>query len=250
MKRNGIWVIVVLILLVAFYFFTNMQCKKNEIEKQAAIEAAIAHVLDSVESRRTLQSPPERTHIVYVEKEVPKVVPPKKDKPDASKNENTFIDERDGQQYSFIKVNDLLWMAQNLNYETDGSFCYDNIAANCDELGGLYNWSSANTSCPEGWHLPNDDEWASLFKYYGGVNVAGRALKEGGDSGFNALMAGYRDHENFYGKKDESAYFWSSTEQNENYASFRGMYHNTNNIGPYTYTKTDAFSVRCVKKVE
>jgi len=242
MKRNGFWIIVILLLLVAFYFYMNTECEKKELDNQAAIAAAVAHALDSVESHRTLQAPPERTHIVYIEKEAPKeqkVVEPKK--------ENMFTDERDGQQYKFIKVNDLFWMAENLNFDTEGSFCFDNIPANCDDLGRLYKWSIANTSCPEGWRLPDDEDWARLFKYFGGVNVAGKGLKKGGDSGFDALMAGYRDHANFYGKKDESAYFWSSTEQNKNYASFRGMYHNTSNIGPYTYTKEDAFSVRCVK---
>ncbi len=98
------------------------------------------------------------TYKLLIEKEQ-KVVKPKKD--------NTFTDERDGQQYKFIKVNDMLWMAENLNFDTEGSFCFDNTLASCDDLGRLYKWSTANTFCPEGWRLP-DDEWL-LFQGSGDI---------------------------------------------------------------------------------
>ena len=61
------------------------------------------------------------------------------------------------------------------------------------------------------------------------------------------MMAGYRDKKGYYGKVDSSAYFWSSTDQDEHYASFKGMYKEYSNIGPYTYNKPDGFSVRCMK---
>ena len=31
--------------------------------------------------------------------------------------------------------------------------------------GRLYDWEAALTACPAGWHLPSDEEWATLIKY-------------------------------------------------------------------------------------
>jgi uncharacterized protein (TIGR02145 family) len=159
-----------------------------------------------------------------------------------------LVDERDGQEYKIFESGDgNWWMAQNLNFATPGSWCYDLKDENCSDWGRLYTWEEATTACPEGWHLPDDDEWNALLNYYGGVHYAGKALKEGGESNFNAQLSGYRDKAGFFGKINESAYYWSSTEQNADYASFKGIYKSVDNVGAYTYTKPDGLSVRCVK---
>jgi uncharacterized protein (TIGR02145 family) len=243
MKQFGICILIIILLLAGFWFYMDNKCSKLQNEKDEAIAAAVASAIDSVKSHRALNPPPVRTHIVYVEKPAPKK------KVDKTKR-NVFTDTRDNQEYSFIDVDGTLWMADNLNYKSDDSYCYDAENAKCDNFGRLYTWKAATNTCPDGWRLPNDDDWKKLIWHNGGIEYAGKELKEGGESGFNALMAGYRDKHNFYGKVNESTYFWSSTEQNENYASFRGMYHNNDNIGPYTYTKADAFSVRCIKDEE
>ena len=242
MKRSIICILIIVILGVVLWYYFDGKIKKLEAERDAAIELAVAEAIELNKSKGVAKEPPVRTKIVYVEKEVPAKEPkqPKKD-PDM------FTDERDGKQYKFVEVDDMTWMADNLNYESEGSWCYEGNADNCNNWGRLYTWNEATEVCPDGWHLPNDEEWGKLIWHFGGNDVAGKALKEGGKSGFDALMAGYRDKQNFYGKVDSSAYFWSATEQNENYASFKGIYIDYSNIGPYTYTKPDGFSVRCVK---
>ena len=43
---------------------------------------------------------------------------------------------------------------------------YNNDLLNVDLYGYLYNWSAANDSrgiCPEGFHLPSDQEWSELI---------------------------------------------------------------------------------------
>ena len=146
-----------------------------------------------------------------------------------------------------MEIHGHVWMAQNLNFKTPKSKCYDGKETNCDKYGRLYSWDEAMTACPQGWHLPNDAEWSDLINYYGGIWKAGAALRHGEHSGFDALMAGYYDKKGFYGKLDEGTYFWSSTEINDNYASFKGIYKTADNVGTYTYTKADGFSVRCIK---
>ena len=239
MKRSIICILIIIILGVVLWYYFDGKIKKLEAERDAAIELAVAEAIELNKSKGVAKEPPVRTKIVYVEKEVPAKKP--KSAPDM------FTDERDGKQYKFVEVDDMTWMADNLNYESEGSWCYEGNAGNCNNWGRLYTWNAANEVCPNGWHLPNDEEWGKLIWHFGGNDVAGKALKEGGKSGFEALMAGYRDKQNYYGKVDTSAYFWSATEQNENYASFKGIYIDYSNIGPYTYTKLDGFSVRCIK---
>ena len=81
--------------------------------------------------------------------------------------DGTFADPRDGQEYKSIEIGEQVWMAENLNYDMDSSWCYDDDPANCEVYGRLYNWEAAMNSCPEGWHLSSWDEWLQLYNYLG-----------------------------------------------------------------------------------
>ncbi|MGM9985219.1 MAG: fibrobacter succinogenes major paralogous domain-containing protein [Fibrobacter intestinalis] len=126
---------------------------------------------------------------------------------------------RDGQTYKTVQIGNQTWMAENLNYETDDSYCYDE-PANCRKYGRLYTWDLA--PCPSGWHLPSKVEWDTLFTAVGGEDVAGLKLKStsgwyndgnGTDEyGFSVLPAGYRNGDGDYLSADKDATFWSSTE--------------------------------------
>jgi len=161
------------------------------------------------------------------------------------KNKNSFIDPRDGQEYRTVKMKDgKVWMAENLNFEINGSWNYNFDQANADKYGKLYTWDAAKKACPSGWHLPNDTEWWRMIKHYGtalnGMDInptqpsaaekselAYNALIKGGDSGFSALLGGYQFNEGrFLGKGDYPAFkslnkyggYWTSTELNSIYA--------------------------------
>jgi uncharacterized protein (TIGR02145 family) len=42
--------------------------------------------------------------------------------------------------------------------------------------GRIYNWETAMKVCPEGWHLPSDEEWQELVNFVG-KEIAGKKLK-------------------------------------------------------------------------
>jgi uncharacterized protein (TIGR02145 family) len=244
MKKTIVFIIILLLMVAACLYYNCMQKEKFELDKKEAVAAAVQRTIDSLDQRHVLETPPQSV-------KAHKPPPPEPIHTPEPEQEATgpdmLLDARDGQEYKVFEANGQWWMGENLNFETTDSWCYNLDKAGCDSWGRLYTWDIATSACPEGWHLPNDQEWLSLINYYGGVHYAGTNFKVGGASDFNALMSGYRDKAGFFGKVDESAYYWSSTTQNDEYASFKGIYSNVSNIGTYTYTKTDGLSVRCVK---
>lgn len=102
---------------------------------------------------------------------------------------NTLKDLRDGKTYRTTNIGGRVWMAENLNYETPNSYCYNDSAEYCETYGRLYTIAAAVDSigafgsagkgcgfytncslegtvrgvCPSGWHLPDADEWKALF---------------------------------------------------------------------------------------
>jgi len=131
--------------------------------------------------------------------------------------------------------------------------------------------------CPTGWHIPTHDEWTDLERQVcadnGNDNCAttfpkdtsttgwlgtdeGDSLKTAedcyggsncGTSGFEALLAGYRDTNGFFNYWGTLTYFWSSAEYSSFYAWKRFLYLYEARVYRLTYPKANGFSVRCLK---
>ena len=178
----------------------------------------------------------------------------------AKSSVSTFTDSRDGKKYKTVTIGAQTWMAQNLNFAAEGSKCYDDEDGNCAKYGRLYNWATAKTACPTGWHLPMDEEWAALINHIGGEETAGKYLKSasgwndngngGDDYGFSALPGGsgfYLSGGDFggFGKIGEMSFFWSATAAEKGGYWYRAMRGENQEITKY-YTSQNLFSVRCV----
>ena len=182
--------------------------------------------------------------------------------PEEEASGSTLTDPRDNKTYKTVKIGTQTWMAENLNYEAKGSKCYDNNPANCKKYGMLYNWYTAKTACPDGWHLPSDTEWQTLVDFAGGDETAGKILKasngwndnygksgNGEDKfGFSALPSGLGNPNNFY-DVGNYGYWWSSSEYgSSNRAYHRHMGYSYENVYNRNHIGKDfLFSVRCVQ---
>ena len=63
--------------------------------------------------------------------------------------DGSFVDSRDGQVYKMVTIGNQVWMAQNLNFESPDSYCYEDKKDNCTKYGRLYKWSAAMDSAME-----------------------------------------------------------------------------------------------------
>ena len=215
----------------------------------------------------------------------------------------TFVDARDDKTYKTVVIGSQMWMAEDLNYVDSLNYpsmlgrnlCYKTCRyCSCEGYGRYYTWSAAMDSvgtfsdngkgcgagrvcsptypvqgiCPEGWHLPTQEEWKVLIS---SVVYVGKMLKsttgwllEGGNGadvyGFSAKPAGYAGHTNAgrdtvwgFGR---IAMFWSSTDVNDYEANDLAITNTVNSEGVFVrddleyYDKTSkkiALPVRCVK---
>jgi len=183
------------------------------------------------------------------------------------------------QDYSTVQIGTQTWMAENLNYEGPtgnrigkcvGEFgSYGTLVdsgGHCGTYGRLYDWATAKTVCPSGWHLPSDEEWTTLTDYVesqgGCTGCDGTRLKTasangyyycsdyiaGTDNhGFSALLGGIGGGTSF-SNVGLLGYWWSSTEGGDSYNVYsRGIGCNFSRVTRVFSSKVDLLSVRCLQ---
>jgi uncharacterized protein (TIGR02145 family) len=186
-----------------------------------------------------------------------------------------LVDDRDGQIYKTVRIGDQVWMAENLNYKVDSSFCYNDSAEYCEKYGRLYQWAAAvgksdeecgyekscvlsgkvRGVCPEGWYLPDTTDWKTLFAGVGGFEIAGRILRSqtgwlsignGTDAyGFSAISTRFIDVKSIL--EGQSAIFWTATMFSSYNAYEVEIGFLSTAVGYMPAIKFLGFSVRCLQ---
>ena len=172
----------------------------------------------------------------------------------------TLTDSRDNRSYKTVKIGNQVWMAENLNFETEDSYCYNDSAEYCEKYGRLYEWASAMEACPMGWHLPSKEEWHALFTAVGDSSSANLGLKStngwidnlnGSDAyGFSMLPGGFRDVGGVYINEKRVAFFWSSADKDDTFAYYMSFVSTSSKQADPSMKldyKKEALSVRCVR---
>jgi len=172
---------------------------------------------------------------------------------------DTLPDKRDGKTYKAVKIGKQVWTAENMNYQTDSSWCCENSLDTCAKYGRLYTWKAAQKACPAGYHLPTRKEWQTLVDYTGDWSTAGKKLKsrsgwiERGngtdDFGFKALPNRYCvvGGSGIFFDVGKNGSWWTATEKDSSTAYIRDMVYNFGNVGEFRSQKSDGRSVRCLK---
>jgi uncharacterized protein (TIGR02145 family) len=187
-----------------------------------------------------------------------------------------YLTDPQGHVYRDVRIGQQTWMAENLDFKVDSSWCYMDSSHYCGRFGRLYQWAAVmdiDTSfdyatwgeksdslyqgiCPQNWHVPSDSEWAVLYHAIdsatsgtilkstsGWFSVAdsGTHYGNGIDSlGFKAMGAGYRNSaDDTYHNLYTHTAFWSSTEADD-FSPF------TNSVGSFvstTYVYIDSMDI-------
>jgi len=199
----------------------------------------------------------------------------------------------DGNAYEMVAIGTQIWLKSNLKVSkyrngeeipngadvslwsstNSGAWVYlSNLQSNNEKYGKLYNWyavSDAKGICPNGWHVPSNNEWNDLIKFLDPEivptsevqsKIAGGALKavEGWKSnagstnitGFSALPGGSRYASGEFPATDASqGGWWSSTESDDKNAWLRFLGAANNYINIYSNPKSFGFSIRCLADV-
>ena len=218
------------------------------------------------------------------------------------------VTDYDGNVYQTVEIGEQIWMAESMraSHYADGTaiplvegdaawnavkiddkaFCYvNNDPLISETYGSYYTWAAAMDGppdtqpgpngfqgvCPDGWHIPSDEEWKQLEIYLGlskedAEKVTFRGADEGGKlkeqgfahwkspntgatnvSGFTSIPSGGRHYEGGFFETGYFAIYWAGTEGQPSDAwtyhqdfdraeSFRGL-----------IFKNYGYSVRCVK---
>lgn len=210
---------------------------------------------------------------------------------------NILVDR--GRIYNTIVLGDQVWMAENLAYlpalfesndmSTDNPRYYvfgfegssleeAKSTMNYFNYGVLYNWPAAMESCPEGWHLPDDDDWKQLELFIGmdpdhidlghvarerGPGVGTKLKAKSGwaelyerakngtdDFGFRVLPSGNNvSYSNFIENGAIYTWFWTATINEEYKVPWvrRISYLQLSNVFRNAMSPELGISVRCVK---
>jgi uncharacterized protein (TIGR02145 family) len=144
-------------------------------------------------------------------------------------------------------------------HESNGYLIDSYQNSECSTYGYLYNWETATTGglCPEGWHIPNNDDWRELYSHSGtnchinDYNTGKCQSTDVGENlrnsdGFAAMLGGYGDGA-MYKDFGKSGFWWSVHTEYTQFAVIWSV--GSDNIASWKIENNSNlyYSVRCIK---
>lgn len=215
-----------------------------------------------------------------------------------SQNKDHVVIDIEGNIYNTITIGSQIWMKENLKtrhyrngdeiattnpdsldltneFNPKFQWSYKSSDSLANIYGRIYTWYAVvdkRNICPEGWHVPSDEEFCILENFlepdidskcdkmgHRGTFL-GNALKEPGQihwinhdtgadnsSGFTGISQVIRTLNGNFRFFGLYAYYWTSTEFDSKQAWSRRLYHDSKDVKRGYYFKKDALSVRCIK---
>lgn len=202
-----------------------------------------------------------------------------------NKIQQEVLKDSDGNEYATVTIGQQTWMAENLRtayfgngdripqvtnreawyeagYNEQAAWAYyDFNPENGIRYGKLYNWYAVvdpRGLAPEGWEVPDIDQWRTLIDELGGEPWSYVRLKseEGwindrngtNSSGFGALPSGTINPFGASTELGESTYWWSASEFNQlNGYRFRLLSQDSRSTGLRGSGKGHGLSLRLIK---
>jgi len=216
-----------------------------------------------------------------------------------------FVDNRDGQIYHTVLIGSQCWMQENLRIGTKidtlatpsdngiiEKWCYKNDSSDCAHNGAYYSWNEMmlyndnqgtpiQGICPDGWHIPMEEEWkiAEMTLGFPPVYAAGYEVMRGshydlgsqfaGDNNylswqngylkdadkygyafFVALPTGYLDYQTHtFEGRGQKARFWTYEKAAQGPTRrYRSLRYNSRTFpNAFTEPVNSGFSVRCLR---
>ncbi len=195
----------------------------------------------------------------------------------------------DGNVYPIVKIGSQMWMAENLrtlHYENWDNIAHISVPDDWRDLTtGAYNWYDGDNDtygqyygplynyyatidprglCPDGWHIPSQEEWQTLIDFLGGESLAADKMKSArteplgppswsgynvnatNESGFSGYPGGFCNAEGFFSGQGPSGYWWTSTPED---ILIKGLWLSTNDTKAFLgrHHLNSGLSVRCVR---
>ena len=184
--------------------------------------------------------------------------------------------------YKKVKIGSRFWMTENLNVSNfrngetipmaeskeqwikagkskQPAWCYyENDRKNGAKYGKLYNYYALIDSrglSPEGWRIPNANDWKNLenklgknpgnkMKNNNGWEMDGNGTNE---SQFSGLPGGYRGNDGEFYFEGQNGYWWILSESKSKNVVCRNLNFKYDFLINLTASKETGFSVRCIK---
>lgn len=180
---------------------------------------------------------------------------------------------------NWLTIGSQTWAKTNLNTgtminltatQTNNSvvekYCYANDESMCASYGALYQWNEAmgystvegsRGICPIGTHIPSDNDWKILEMQLGMTQAVanttgsrgttqGTQLKNGGTSGLNVPLGGYRNTSGAGVSYGSLGYLWASSIFDSTYRWVRVLNSSQANVNRNGANVVWGASIRCL----